>query len=141
MLNFNGILGPLLYTIFTNDLSEVILEVGGQQADHNDPIDQPWPAYDHGHEQEGNICCYEDDTALTCMDFSPNNLFSKLTNQYKVVAEYMVNNKLKLNDGKTNLVVMGSSEFKSRAHAANLVEIRTLRLSGQQAGRNFLGVR
>ena len=120
-----SILGPLLYTIFTNELPEIIHEAGGQQVDLHHSGGQCWPAYHLGDDQAGSICCYADDTTLTCTDFLPANLSMKLTKQYMVVADYMKNNKLKLNDDKTNLVVMGSSQSKSKTEAAKQVEIRT----------------
>ena len=40
-----SILGPLLYTIFTNELPEIIHEAGGQQVDLHHSGGQYWPAY------------------------------------------------------------------------------------------------
>ena len=59
---------------------------------------QGWPVYHMGDVEAGSICCYADDSTLTCTESRPATLSNKLTNQYKVIAEYMRNNKLKLND-------------------------------------------
>ena len=59
-----------------------------------------------GDDEAGNIFCYADDTTLTCTESRPAALSNKLTVQYKIIAEYMRNNKLKLNDEKSHLLVM-----------------------------------
>ena len=72
----------------------------------------------------GSICCYADDTTYSCSSKDPEELSRKLSSKYMVVSEYMVNNRLKLNDDKTNLMVMTTSQF--RKTNPNLhVEIRT----------------
>ena len=115
-----SILGPLLYTIFTNELPEAIHDAGEV---HGDQVGgQHWPEYHLEDQLAGSICCYADDTTLTCSESSHADLSTKLTNQYRVVAEFMKNNKLKLNDDKTHLIVMGSGH---RAQAAKLVEMKT----------------
>jgi hypothetical protein len=120
-----SILGPLLYTIFTNELPEVIHEHSEQPGVHAHQEGQGWPAYHMGDDEAGSICCYADDTTLTCTESRPAALSNKLTNQYKVIAEYMRNNKLKLNDEKTHLLVMDTGQSRARVQAAKLVEIRT----------------
>ena len=77
-----------------------------------------------GDDEAGSICCYADDTTLTCTDSRPAALSNKLTDQYKVIAEYMRNNKLKLNDDKTHLLVMDTGQSRDRVQAVRLVEIR-----------------
>ena len=48
-----SILGPLLYTIFTNELPEVIHEHSEQPGVHAHQEGQGWPAY----HMAGSICC------------------------------------------------------------------------------------
>ena len=120
-----SILGPLLYTIFTNELPEVIHEHDVQPLAHPHQGGHGWPAYHLGDDEAGSICCYADDTTLTCTDFRPAALSNKLTDQYKIIAEYMRNNKLKLNDDKTHLLVMDTGQSRGRVEASRLVEIRT----------------
>ena len=120
-----SILGPLLYTIFTNELPEVIHESGELPGALVQQDGQDWPAYHLEDDDAGSICCYADDTTLTCTESRPAELSIKLTNQYKVIAEYMRNNKLKLNDDKTHLIVMDTGQSRVRNQASRLVEIRT----------------
>ena len=62
---------------------------------------------------------------MTCTESRPADLSIKLTNQYKVIAEYMRNNKLKLNDDKTHLIVMDTGQSRVRNQASRLDKIRT----------------
>ena len=119
-----SILGPLLYTIFTNELPEIIHN-HAQPAVHGRHGEQDWPAYHMGDADHGSLCCYADDSTLTCTESEPAALSKKLTEKYKLVAEYMRNNKLKLNDDKTHLLVMDTGQSKVRVHANRMVEIRT----------------
>ena len=109
-----SILGPLLYTIFTNELPEII---------HNHPQTQPhepvgqehqdgevWPAYHLTDAENGTLCCYADDSTLTCTGFRPSELSTNLSEKYEIIAEFMRNNKLKLNDDKTHLLVKDTGQ-------------------------------
>ena len=120
-----SILGPLLYTLFTNELPEVIHEQLAQSGHQVGQEEQGWPVYHLGEAENGSICCYADDTTLTCTDLKPAALTQKLSEKYKIIAEYMRNNQLKLNDDKTHLVVMDTGQSRVRSQASGNVEIRT----------------
>ena len=86
-----SILGPLFYTLFTNELPEVIHD-SVEQHDHGNlevQGGQGWPAY-HMSGEHGSVCCYADDTTFTSSDHKPAALSSKLTDKYKVIAQFMV---------------------------------------------------
>ena len=88
-----SILGPLLYTIFTNELPEIIhnqTEHVGEQH-HGEA---GWPAYHLASEESGSLCCYADDSTLTCTATRPSDLSRNLSEKYNTIAEYMRNNKL-----------------------------------------------
>ena len=53
-----SILGPLLYTLYTNELPEVLRKTNSS----ND------------NASEDQICCYADDTTLTCRSKCPTDL-------------------------------------------------------------------
>jgi hypothetical protein len=83
------------------------------------------PRYHLGDIESGSICCYADDTTLTCIESRPAALSNKLTEKFKIIAEFMRNNRLKLNDEKTHLMVMDTGQSRVRAQASRMVEIRT----------------
>ena len=115
-----SILGPIFYTLFTNELPEVIHD---QQA--TDPPVSQCPVYHLKDKNNGSICCYADDTTFTAIDSDHTALTSKLSAKYKTISEFMINNRLKLNDEKSHLLVISTSQARVRAHSCNLVEIRT----------------
>ena len=99
-----SILGPLYYTIFTNELPQVIHE-------HDCPVQQQ----EHGLDTSlftmqcqlcGGVCCYADDSTYTVKGKDPEELSEKLSRKYKVMFDYLTDNKLKVNDDKTHLLVM-----------------------------------
>ena len=119
-----SILGPLLYTLFTNELPETI---------HNHPVDsqdqtlvKTWPTYSMGCNSCGTVGCYADDTTYSCTDSDPAKLSEKLSNQYKVISDFLISNKLKLNDDKTHLMVMSTSQKRRKMTQEDEVEITTL---------------
>ena len=117
-----SILGPLLYTIFTNELPEVIHE---QLLGHHEGQEQEWPAYHLEDEDHGGLCCYADDSTLTCTGYRAADVSDKLTEKYKIIADFMRNNNLKLNDDKTHLLVMDTGQSRVRNEENRLVHIRT----------------
>ena len=102
-----SILGPLLYTLFTNELPDVV----GHSCDQGKSPD--------------SVCCYADDTTLTCVNADHSKLSERLTLQYDRISEFMLDNRLKLNQDKTHLIVITTQNNRQRSQSANLVQIRT----------------
>ena len=119
-----SILGPLLYTIFTNELPEIIHNQAEQVLDHHQG-GVGWPAYHLANEESGSLCCYADDSTRTCTATRPSDLSRNLSEKYNTVAEFMRNNKLKLNDDKTHLLIMDTGQSRLRNQATKLVNIQT----------------
>ena len=70
-----SILGPLLYTIFTNELPEVIhTDAHAQPAGLAGQGDQDWPVYHLADAENGSLCCYADDSTLTCTEETSNSI-------------------------------------------------------------------
>ena len=67
-----SILGPLLYTIFTNELPEAI----HSHVQHDpEPLGETsWPAFSMGCKCCGTVACYSDDTTYSCSDSDPSRL-------------------------------------------------------------------
>ena len=92
-----SILGPLMYIIFTNDIPDL---VHPHTVDYKDP--KPYC------KECGSTVCYVDDGTFSFGHADPEEVTNTLTTQYDNIAEYMIANKLVINDDKTQLVVMSS---------------------------------
>ena len=68
----------------------------------------------------GGLCCFADDSTYSVSSRDQDTLEEKLNERYNMLAEYMTNNKLKLNDEKTHLIVM-TTEQKRRRMKINTV--------------------
>ena len=122
-----SILGPLLYILFTNEIPEVV---------HNecDPdgvtgSQDIGPKFNMECKSCGSIGCYADDTTYTCSGSLSAELTEKLTNKYQLMPDILVSNKLKLNDDKTHLMVMSTSQARTIRRGgskdSSMVQIRT----------------
>ena len=94
-----SILGPLLYTIFTNELPELIHDHQASDTKH----------FNMSCSECGNLCCYADDSTVSVFSSDPEEITAKLTERYGVISDYMSNNRLKLNGDKTHLMLLASS--------------------------------
>ena len=72
----------------------------------------------------GGVCCYADDSTFFVRDKDPDRLSEKLSRKYKVMADFLTDNKLKVNDEKTHLIVMTTRQ-KRRFVDTNTVQIET----------------
>ena len=124
-----SILGPLLYILFTNELPEVIHNECRNTDMRNNVAEQAWPKYTMLCKDCGSIGCYADDSTYTCSGKTAEALSVQLTNKYKVMSDFLVSNKLKLNDDKTHLMVMSTSQARAIRRGgikdSTKVEIRT----------------
>ena len=112
-----SILGPLIYTIFTNELPQV---VHGEHC--------PVQAAEGGSlfgiqcQECGRVCCY--DSTFTVAGSDPEELSRKLTQKYAVLADFLTDNMLKVNDDKTHLLVM-STRQKRQHRSTSTISIIT----------------
>ena len=114
-----SILGPIYYTIFTNELPQVVHQ-------HDCPLqDIPDSSiFTIQCHECGGLCCYADDSTYTVRSKDPDELSEKLTRKYRVMADFLTDNKLKVNDDKTHLLVMTTRQ-KRRLVPTNTVNIVT----------------
>ena len=63
----------------------------------------------------GGLCCYADDSTYTVTGKTPEQLTETLTKKYNLMADFLTDNRLKVNDDKTHMLVMTSRQ--KRRHA------------------------
>ena len=114
-----SILGPLFYTIFTNELPEVVhnLTCNLRGAEGSS-------LFRSQCQECGGVCCYADDSTYTVQGSDPEELSAKLSGKYEVLADYLASNKLKVNDDKTHLLVLTTSQ-KRRHIDTNSITVTT----------------
>ena len=116
-----SILGPLLYTLFTNELTETVHD----HPQENSRNQGDWPAFNMGCIDCGTVACYADDTTYSCEDEDPDCLSQKLSVRYRVISDFLVSNQLKLNDDKTKLMVLTTSQKRPSLMQLSPVQIVT----------------
>ena len=114
-----SILGPIYYTIFTNELPQVIHQHDCPAQDEPDAN-----IFTIQCNECGGLCCYADDSTYTVRGKDPAVLSEKLSSKYKVMADFLTDNKLKVNDDKTHLLVMTTRQ-KRRVVPTNNIRIET----------------
>ena len=102
-----SILGPLYYIIFTNELPEAIYSC----RDHRDP-DNPHLTFTPDCSQCGSLCCFADDATVNLVSSDSQQLSQSLSEKFALISEYLIANKLKLNEEKTQLILMTTSSRK-----------------------------
>ena len=104
-----SILGPLFYIIFTNDLPEAIFTCQKHYQPLNPTVGSSSVFTTHCQDC-GSVCCFADDSTLSVSDTDPDILMEKMNEKYAVLSDYLISNRLKLNDEKTHLVLMTTAE-------------------------------
>ena len=110
-----SILGPLFYTIFTNELPQVVHEA-----------DCPLRNVEHAAlfsiqcQECGGLCCYADDSTFTISGKDPVQLSQKLSMKYTTMADFLTANKLKVNDDKTHLLVMTNRQKRRHVDTGSM---------------------
>ena len=100
-----SILGPLLYTIFTSDFPEV---VHGEDCPHGPLHRQPGElaGYRTMCTECGGVVCFADDSTNTVFANTEAELSGRMTRKYRIMADYLTENRLCINSAKTHTMVI-----------------------------------
>ena len=102
-----SILGPLFYIIFTNELPESIY-----RCDKHGAPESPQSLFSLDCSSCGSICCFADDSTFSLVSSDPEELSNSLSEKFAAISEFLVANKLKLNEQKTQLILMATATKK-----------------------------
>jgi hypothetical protein len=105
-----SILGPLFYLLYTNDLPEVMHE------EHCHYNQLKMNRFNTMCVECGGMAVFADDSTVTVTDPDPEVLSHKLTEKYNHIANYFTDNRLKVNDDKTHLLVMMTKQKRKHMH-------------------------
>ena len=90
--------------------------------------DHPQERQDHSYNMYchtcGSLCCFADDSSYSYSNKDPVVITEILTEKYNTIAEYMKSHKLKLNGGKTHLMLL-LSDTARRTRNDTTVELDT----------------
>ena len=107
-----SILGPVLFTIFIDDLKDIVTKC--------------------------KVLNYADDTTIYCSSKSPSNLQAAMNEDLRNLEKWFRINKLKLNEAKTELIIINP---QNKANLYNNVHIKVKNTIVQQAEHiKILGV-
>ena len=116
-----SIIGPLMYTIFTNDLPECVHCHPPTHPQVHHDVQQP---YNVDCQKCGRICCFADDSSYSFSNASAPHISETLSNKYSIISDYMASHELKLNSEKTHLLLI-QSDAARRANPSFKVELNT----------------
>ena len=91
---------PLLFTIFINELPEVVTPTVDSEENSNDDEDKDI--------DEGTVVVYADDNTPTVADVDPNRLFNKTQTIANYITEWFHRNDMVVSGEKTKLLLIGT---------------------------------
>ena len=98
-----SVLGPILFTIYTNELPEIPREDDCRSDEHKIEDDRK-NLFNKSWRKCGLVMCYADDTTYVATDKDRNTIQEKLRNNLEKIRRHLNANKLTINMGKTTLL-------------------------------------
>ena len=108
-----SVLGPLLYTLFTNEMSTVINDPDCQDQSHQ----QTQKLFGEHCHQCGNLTQYADDASYHISSKHRSRNQSKLTQNLERLADFLTSNQLSINQDKTHLLEVMIKQKRGRMPA------------------------
>ena len=114
-----SVLGPLLYTLFINELPDLTKEDDCQEIVHAEVEN----LFGSNCRQCGSIPCYADDASVVCASKSRIKNQEKLIKHLEITTTFLNLNKLNLNKSKTTIseIMMSQKRTKLKGSPPNLV--------------------
>ena len=105
-----SVLGPVLYSIYTNELSSIISQAYNCQ--HSDGKSEF--LFGNYCSQCGNITCYADDASLIFSSNSRNTNQIKLKEGLDIVSNFLFANNLRINRSKTTIMEVMTGQKRAK---------------------------
>jgi len=129
-----SILGPLYYIIFTNELPEAIYSC----RDHRDP-ENPHSTFIPDCSQCGSLCCFADDGTVNIVSSDPQQLSERPSEKFTLISDYLIANRLKLNEEKNQPILMSTSSRKRLQNPSICIHTATVTINRVSCSK-LLGV-
>ena len=114
-----SILGPIMYTIYTNDFPEVVHEEGCNQGQEEGGSIK----FRTMCSECGAVVCFADDSTYTVISSNTNIMTNKVNKKFGEMTEYLGEQRLSVNEDKTHLMLLTTRQKKR--NMLNTVRINT----------------
>ena len=113
-----SILGPLLYSVFTSDLPEVVHGADCPHHPSNRPHGEVVAVYRTMCTECGGLVCFADDSTYTVAGNTEADLSEKLTSKFEALEKYLTDNRLCINPDKTHTIVVTTKQKRRHIDTA-----------------------
>ena len=115
-----SILGPILYTVYTNDFPEVVHE----QECNEGKEEGGSIRFKTMCDKCGAVVCFADDSTYTVISKDTDILTHKVNKKFEEIANYLGDQRLSVNRDKTHLLVLTTGQ--RRRHLEDEIKIQTV---------------
>ena len=113
-----SILGPVLYSLFTSDFPEVVHGADCPHHPSNRPPGEEVAVYRTMCTECGGLVCFADDSTYTVGAATEEELSAKLSRKFKLMSNYLTENRLAINTDKTHTIVITTQQKRRHIDTA-----------------------